>query len=78
MKLKVGRKVYEVTDKDIILDNKACYQIITIKDYQGTSLRIPTKLFKQLKNEGKVYLSKAKYKSSYTNIEYDLYKFKKE
>lgn len=29
VKLKVGRNVFDIDDNDLILDNGACYQIIT-------------------------------------------------
>ena len=32
IKLKVGRNIIELDDKDLILDNGACYQIVTKKD----------------------------------------------
>lgn len=29
VKLKVGRKILDISENDLILDNGACYQIIT-------------------------------------------------
>lgn len=29
MKLKVGRKIIDIDKNDLILDNSACYQIVT-------------------------------------------------
>lgn len=53
IKLKIGRKIYELDSKDIILDNGVCYQIITQKDTKGFSWSYPVmskKLFNDLKN----------------------------
>lgn len=33
VKLKVGRNILEIDENDLILDNSACYQIITKKNW---------------------------------------------
>ena len=35
VKLKVGRDIIELDNKDLILDNGACYQIVTRKVRKG-------------------------------------------
>jgi hypothetical protein len=37
MKLKINRYEFEVTNKDIILDNGSCYQCLTLKHPQRNS-----------------------------------------
>lgn len=31
VKLKVGRNILDISENDLILDNRACYQIVTQK-----------------------------------------------
>lgn len=61
-KLKVGRNIFEVTDNDLILDNGACYQIIT-KEVGTAFDRYPPlmskKLFSELKKCGLVFTNEA-------------------
>lgn len=52
VKLKVGRNIIELDEKDLILDNGACYQIVT-KKVGGFDWHYPImskKLFNDLKN----------------------------
>lgn len=52
VKLKVGRNVFDIDDNDLILDNGACYQIITKEIRKGFDRIIPkmsSKLFNDLK-----------------------------
>jgi len=52
VKLKVGRDIIELDEKDLILDNGACYQIVT-KKVGGFNWHYPImskKLFHDLKN----------------------------
>lgn len=60
MDLKVGRNVFNITDDDLILDNGACYQIITKKIRGGWNTYPPVmskKLFNELKKRGFVFSS---------------------
>ena len=52
VKLKVGRNIIELDEKDLILDNGACYQIVT-KKVGGFDWYYPImskKLFHDLRN----------------------------
>lgn len=58
MDLKVGRDILDINEKDIILDNGACYQIITkeVGKLCGTYSPIISKsLFSKLNKCGAVY-----------------------
>lgn len=50
VKLKVGRDIIEIDDKDLILDNGACYQIVTKKIRKGFYNHYP-KISKKLVND---------------------------
>lgn len=79
MEIKCGRRIFDCTSKDLILDNGACYQLITQKyysDWHYFSPRISKILFKKLLKEGKIRKSKKKYKTGYPSEPYlDLYEF---
>lgn len=74
IKLKIGRNVFDIDENDMILDNGACYQIITrkiVKGFDSYSPIMSKKLFSELKkcglvftNEGLTQLAKEKYKTS--------------
>lgn len=52
VKLKVGRNIFDIDEKDLILDNGACYQIVTKRIGFGFNEYIPVmskKLFGDLK-----------------------------
>lgn len=52
VKLKVGRNILNINENDLILDNGACYQIVTQKIGYGFDKRTPLmskKLFNDLK-----------------------------
>lgn len=52
MELKVGRNIINIDDNDLILDNGACYQIITKEIGTGFRKSVPAmskKLFNELK-----------------------------
>lgn len=58
MDLKVGRNILDINEKDIILDNGACYQIITKevgKLCETYSPIISKSLFSKLNKCGAVY-----------------------
>ena len=77
MKIKCGRRVFEVTSKDRILDNGACYQLITQTYNKGFNTMIPVvskRLFKTLKKDGAIRLSTEKRKGYYGES-LDLYEF---
>lgn len=79
MEIKCGRRTFDCTSKDLILDNGACYQIITKEYKQGWSCQTPVvskTLFKKLLKEGKIRKSKKRYKTGYQSQPYyDLYEF---
>lgn len=61
VKLKVGRNILDINENDLILDNGACYQIITKRIEFGSNESIPVmskKLFKDLKKCELVFTSK--------------------
>lgn len=58
VKLKVGRNVLDISENDLILDNGACYQIVTQKIGHGfnkVTPRMSKKLFSDLKNTGLIF-----------------------
>lgn len=60
VKLKVGRDIIELDEKDLILDNGACYQIVTQKVRKGLDSyypRMSKKLFNDLKNLELIFTS---------------------
>ena len=74
MDLKVGRNILDINEKDIILDNGACYQIITKevgKLFETYSPIMSKKLFDRLNRCGAVYtnemLKKKAFEKYYTN-----------
>lgn len=56
MKIKCGRKEYEVGVRDFIMDNGACYQLILECDnnFREPSPRVSKQLFNKLIKEGKI------------------------
>lgn len=50
VKLKVGRNVFDIDNNDLILDNGACYQIITKEIRKGFD-RITPKMSNRLFND---------------------------
>ena len=78
MKIKSGRDEYEVSSQDLILDNGACYQLITKRKYSGWNsypLIIAKTTFKKMLKDGKIRKSKKVYGGLSKNITYPLYKF---
>lgn len=83
IKLKVGRNILDISEKDIILDNGACYQITTQTISKGFNKEIPImskKMFKEFKKLNYIYtnselqkMCKEKYKNR--NIPLTMYKF---
>lgn len=76
MKIKCGRKEYIVGSSDLILDNGACYQLITKEERSGygtVSPIVSKTTFKKYLKEGLIRLSKKKYKTRYKSL--DLYEF---
>ena len=58
IKLKVGRDRIELDDTDLVLDNGACYQIVTKKIQKGCdeyTPRMSKKLFHDLKKLGLIF-----------------------
>lgn len=58
VKLKVGRIVFDIDENDLILDNGACYQMITKKIRKGCDSKTPKMsqtLFRSMKNTGLIY-----------------------
>ena len=76
VKLKVGRNIVDINEKDVILDNGACYQIITKEVARGWSGYAPTiskNLFKKLQKCGAVYTSDALRKDASKTYRSDIY-----
>jgi hypothetical protein len=60
VKLKVGRKILDISENDLILDNGACYQIVTQRIGSGFNKACPRmskKLFNDLKNTELIFTS---------------------
>lgn len=79
MIIKMDRREFDVHDNDLILDNGACYILITQKYYyqwHDVSPTFPKYLFKKMQKEGKIVLSKKKYKSVLGGKLLDLYEFR--
>lgn len=77
MEIKCGRRKFTVTEKDMILDNGVCYQLITQYYFDGYSRLTPMvakSTFNKLLKSGQIRLSPKKYKSAYGKT-YDLYRF---
>lgn len=52
VKLKVGRDIFDIDENDLILDNGACYQIVTQeirKGFDRITPKMSSKLFNDLK-----------------------------
>lgn len=78
MEIKCGRRTFNVTSKDLILDNGACYQLITqkyFKNWYEVSPIVAKSTFKKLLKEGKIRKSEKKYKVSLSDEYFDLYEF---
>ena len=80
MKIKCGRKEFDVSNKDIIMDNGCCYQLVTKKirkGYYDYSPVVSKTLFNSLLKNGKIYATDMKYKDSFGNVceNIVLYKF---
>jgi hypothetical protein len=79
MEIKCGRRTFNVTNEDLILDNGACYQLITQKYFQDWYYHTPVvskTLFKKLLKYGKIRKSGKKYRARLVNdTYYDLYEF---
>lgn len=83
MKIKCGRRMFNCTSENLILDNGVCYQLITQKsitqnfDNRHNWYRffpvVSKTLFKKLLKEGKIRKSKKKYETRYESL--DLYEF---
>lgn len=80
MVLKCGRREFIVGEKDLILDNGACYQLITQTYYQDWSHVYPLvskATFNKLLKAGVIRLSDKKYKPFLEDDDnkYKLYEF---
>ena len=79
MIIKCGRREFDLTPKDRILDNGAIYQIITREYFKSWNYITPVvakKTFKKLLREGKIRKSKDKYKGYFGEM--DLYEIVEE
>ena len=77
MEIKCNGRAFTVTAKDRILDNGACYQLITqkySKDYSYLTPVVSKALFSKLLKSGAIRLSDRKHKSAFGG-EFDLYEF---
>jgi len=73
MELKIGRKIFNIDDKDLILDNGSCYQLITKeikKGFDSYSPIISKKLFNNLKKCGLVFTNENLKKTAMENYKY--------
>lgn len=60
VKLKVGRNIFDIDENDLILDNGACYILVTqeiIKNYSNYSPTVSKKLFTDLKKSELIFTS---------------------
>lgn len=79
MNLKIGRREYKLTEKDRILFNGACYQLITRNNersfWKPQSMVVSKTRMEKLIKSGEMILAKEKYKSTISGFttEYDLY-----
>lgn len=48
MELKIGRNIYDVNERDLLLDNGSCFQLITLSCGIGLDSQLPVKLSKKL------------------------------
>lgn len=58
IELKIGHRTFAISEKDLILDNGNCAQVITQKIFKGWSEYSPTmskKMFRDMKNLGFLY-----------------------
>lgn len=59
MKIKCGRKEFEVNEKDVLLFNGVCWQLLTKEVRSGYGFATPTvstKLCNKLLKENKIYM----------------------
>lgn len=80
MIVKCSRRKFDVTSDDLILDNGACYQIITQLYDSGFSKLTPIlakSTFKKLLKEGKIVKTNRLYKNSLGVVDhqYTVYRF---
>lgn len=77
MKIKCGRKEFEVTEKDRILDNGAIYQLVTQcyhKGFDEVTPIVAKSTFDKLLKSGKIRLSSEKWHGLY-GVTLPLYEF---
>jgi hypothetical protein len=58
MLIKYHGQEYEITTKDIILDNGACYQLVNRITYSGSGLELTKKTFQELKKNNQLEMIK--------------------
>jgi len=80
IKLKVGRGIFNIDENDIIMDNGACYQLITKEIGHGWNKyppRVSKKMFKDLKTVGFIFTNDKldKYAKERYSVKVTLYKF---
>lgn len=72
------RRKFNCKIGDYILDNGACYQIITKsyrERYADLTPILAKTIFKKLLKDGYIKLSKKKYRSMSSSVDMDLYEF---
>lgn len=77
MKIKINRREFDIDNRDKILDNGACYILITqqyYKDFGYIQPTFPKYIFKRLEKEGFIVKSKSVYKTQYET--FPLYRFR--
>lgn len=87
MEIKIGRKIYDVDERDLLLDNGSCFQLVT----QFTGIRLDSwspaqlskKLVKDLKKSNAIYTNddlkmaaEARYYPGMTYWKFDIEKMK--
>ena len=74
--LKVGRNILDINEKDVILDNGTCYQIITKRVGSGWSECSPIvskNLFKKLQKCGAIYTNDTLKKEAVKTYKTDIF-----
>lgn len=60
MLIKYRGQEYEITAKDVILDNGRCYQLLKRITYSGSGIELTKKTFQDLKKSNKLELIEEK------------------
>lgn len=88
MEIKIGRKIYDVSERDLLLDNGSCFQLIIPSYGIGLDSRslpqLSKKLVKDLKKSNAIYTNdnlkmaaEGRYCSGMTYWKFDIEKMKR-